>query len=318
MQNMNPRVSIGMPVYNGAQHVAEALESLLSQEFTDFELIISDNASSDKTPEICQRFARADKRVGYYRSRANEGAAENYNRVFRLSRGEYFKWAAHDDISRPEYLRHCVEILDAEPSRVVLCYARTVLIDEAGQVLREYDDQLDIRGPDPGARLRHLLRNLALCNALFGLIRSSALKKTRLIGTYAGSDVVLLAELAMQGEFREIPRPLFFRRMQGCRSANGNETPRHMLGNKTCAQISAWFDPRTRPLMTIPQTKRFLEHLRAVHRSDLSLLDKVDCYEVVLQERLARQRQWRVLGGEFKQAIRQHLKHNGNGQAHRG
>ncbi len=300
-------LSIGLPVYNGAEHLAEALTSLLGQEYGDFELIISDNASTDATEEICRTFAGRDRRVQYHRQATNCGAAANYNRVFELSLGRYFKWATHDDVCAPAYLRRCMEAISANPGRAVLCYGKTILIDGSGAVIRPYEDHLDIRDARPAARLRHLLRNLVLCNAIAGVIRADALRATGLIGTYGGSDVVLLAELVLQGEFWEIPEPLFYRRMARDAANAGHETPKHMHGKDTSAQIAAWFDPRNRERLVLPGTRRLWEHLRAIKRAGLSWSDKLECYDVLLQERLLRQRQWRVLGGEVKQAVRRKL-----------
>jgi glycosyltransferase involved in cell wall biosynthesis len=304
---MAPPISIGLPVYNGAEHLAEALTSLLAQEYGDFELIISDNASTDATEEICRAFAGRDRRIHYHRQATNGGAAANYNRVFELSLGRYFKWATHDDVCAPAYLRRCMETVRADPGRIVLCYGKTILIDGAGAVIRPYEDHLDIRDARPAARLRHLLRNLVLCNAIAGLIRADALRQTGLIGTYGGADVVLLAELVLQGEFWEIPEPLFYRRMARDAANAGHETPKHMHGKETSAQIAAWFDPRNRERLVLPGTRRLWEHLRAIKRAGLSWSDKLECTDVLLQERLLRQRQWRVLGGEVKQAVRRKL-----------
>ena len=127
-----PRVSIGLPVYNGEKFIREAIDSIFSQTFEDFELIISDNGSTDRTQQICQAYAAQDLRIRYYRNKKNIGAARNYNLVFELASGEYFKWAAHDDLCAPEYLERCVEILDRDPD-VVLCYPKTSIIDEHGE-----------------------------------------------------------------------------------------------------------------------------------------------------------------------------------------
>ena len=118
-----PKVSIGLPVYNGEPFLSETIDAILAQTFKDFELIICDNASTDDTERICRRYAARDKRISYYRQHHNIGAAGNFNRVFNLSSGEYFKWAAHDDLIAPEYLARCVEILERDRS-VVLCHSR--------------------------------------------------------------------------------------------------------------------------------------------------------------------------------------------------
>src|SRR5882762_1549884 len=116
-----PRISIGLPVYNGENFITDALESILGQTYTDFELIISDNASTDRTEALCKSYAARDPRIRYWRNAENLGAARNFNRVFELSSGEYFKWTAHDDVLAPDYLEKCIEASDRDPS-VVLVY----------------------------------------------------------------------------------------------------------------------------------------------------------------------------------------------------
>ncbi|MEO1346882.1 MAG: glycosyltransferase family A protein, partial [Pseudomonadota bacterium] len=112
--NQSPRVTIGVPVYNGDAYLAEALDSILNQTFTDFEVIISDNASTDGTEQICRDYAARDDRVRYIRQEKNLGAAPNFNLLVPIARGEYFKWAASDDLIAPEFLNYCVEALEKE------------------------------------------------------------------------------------------------------------------------------------------------------------------------------------------------------------
>jgi len=131
IKNDKPSVSIGMPIYNAEKFLRQALDALLGQTFGDFELIISDNGSTDGSEAICREYASKDSRIKYYKNETNLGAAKNFNRVFELSRGEYFKWASHDDICDPEYLERCVELLDRNPA-VVLCYPKANTIDEQG------------------------------------------------------------------------------------------------------------------------------------------------------------------------------------------
>src|SRR5271168_953917 len=146
-----PRVSIGLPVYNGEPFLRDALDSVLSQTYSDFELIISDNASTDRTAEICAEFAAKDSRIRYYRNNENIGVDRNYNRIFGLSRGEFFRWVAADDLSAPTLLERSVELLDAR-KEVILCYARSRYIDDAGGFLRDYEDKLDINFATPHER----------------------------------------------------------------------------------------------------------------------------------------------------------------------
>src|SRR5262245_23893970 len=207
----SPRVSIGMPVRNGERFIRQAIDSLLAQTFGDFELIICDNASTDQTQQICEEYASRDPRVRYFRNEANLGPAANYNRCFELSRGEYFRWHAHDDQAAPEYLARCVELLDRDPS-VVVAYPKTLVIDESGKPIEEYDFN---PGTD-SARTSTRFRRLVLINhrshravEIFGLMRSSALRRTPLHGCYARADSVLLVRMALLGRFVELADRLF-------------------------------------------------------------------------------------------------------------
>src|SRR4249919_3267459 len=128
---IGPRVSVGMPVFNAERYLETALESILSQSYKDFELVVSDNASTDRTRQICEAHAAMDSRIKYVCNPQNYGVIHNFNNTFRLSSGEYFKWAASDDVCGRDYLRRAVEILDRDPS-VVLVWAKTLGIDEEG------------------------------------------------------------------------------------------------------------------------------------------------------------------------------------------
>ena len=206
------KVSIGLPVYNGDNYLAEAIESVLAQTHENFELIISDNASTDGTEEICRAYAAQDGRITYLRNPENLGAAPNYNNTFHAANGRYFKWIAHDDRCAPEFLQRAVEILDNEPN-VVVCYSQTILIDQHGEVIEHYSDDLHLRSPEPFQRFQKLVNTPGWCNPIFGLMRSSVLAKTPLIANYPRSDRNLLAELTLYGEFYELPEFLLHRRV---------------------------------------------------------------------------------------------------------
>src|SRR3982751_1385660 len=134
----SPRVSIGMPVRNGQRYIRQAIDSLLNQTFSDLELIVCDNASNDATESICRDYAARDSRVRYFRNPQNIGPAENHNKCFALSRGEYFKWHAHDDMCASTQLERCVEALDNDPS-IVIAYPKTLIVDDAGNPVDEYE-----------------------------------------------------------------------------------------------------------------------------------------------------------------------------------
>jgi glycosyltransferase involved in cell wall biosynthesis len=207
-----PRLAIGLPVYNGEDYLEETLVSLQKQTFQDYSLIISDNASTDRTGEICQAYASADPRIHYYRNEKNIGATQNWYRVFDLSSSEYFASAAHDDLYAPEYMQKCMEVLDRDPS-VVLCYTKTRAIDECGNSMGDFTVEVDTTSPHPHDRLYNILAIDALCIQLYGVMRSSALRSTKVYAGYYGCDRNTLFELALLGKLQEIPEYLFFHRL---------------------------------------------------------------------------------------------------------
>lgn len=191
-----PRVSIGVPVYNGERYIAETLDSLLAQTFDDYELIICDNASTDGTGDICRAYAERDPRIRYVRNPENIGAAGNYRRALELSSCEYFRWANADDLFAPEGLARCVGVLDQDPS-VVLTYPKTKFIDERGIVLSEYDDNLDLQSPKASERFLQVMDRLGYVNIIYGLMRTDVLRKTGLLRNFPRGDVPLVIELAL-------------------------------------------------------------------------------------------------------------------------
>jgi len=280
MRSSLPYVSIGLPVYNGERFLVQTLDSLLAQTFENLELIISDNASTDRTQEICQDYAAKDRRIRYYRNDQNLGAARNYNCVFELSTGKYFKWAAHDDLCAPVLIERCVEVLDSEPS-VVICYARTSIIDEHGRHQRDYDDLMDLRSPKPHERFRdYLFRRTGMCNPIFGVIRASELRKTSLIGSYIWSDGVLLGELILRGKIYELPERLLYRR---CHPEQGSRA------NPTRSALAAWYDPANRKRFVWPiKWRYFFERVDCVRRVPLSWHERTRCYLYMMNKALAK------------------------------
>ena len=154
--NAIPRLSIGLPVYNGEEYLAQSIEALLGQSYEDFELIISDNASTDSTADICRRYGRQDSRIRYIRQARNIGLSPNHNFVLQQSRGEFFKWAAADDLYGRDLLKRCVDALDEHPG-VVLAHAWEVAIDGAGNVTQAMDYPLATDSPRAPDRFRSIL-----------------------------------------------------------------------------------------------------------------------------------------------------------------
>lgn len=232
----NPKLSIGLPVYNGENFLASSIESLLAQTYTDFELIICDNASTDGTREICEKYASDDARVKYFPNEQNLGAAPNHNRTYELSTGEYFKWAAHDDELHPEFLSRCMDQIEHSPDSVVLVYTDSELIDAEGQVSGYYDVSVASCDPRPHRRLSRVIQQIGICTPMYGVARKVALQKTRMHGSYLSADYVFIAELALVGEIQKIDQPLFRKRMHDDRYAAATHTTSERL---------SWFDSRS-------------------------------------------------------------------------
>jgi glycosyltransferase involved in cell wall biosynthesis len=282
-----PRVSIGMPVYNGEKFVAEALDSILAQDFGDFELIISDNASTDKTQQICEAYARRDSRVKYSRLPENLGAAKNYNRVFELSSGEFFKWAPHDDLIDPRFLSACLAQFEKAPPETVLVYPKTRVIDGNGKSVAGIDDDPDrtVEMAFP-ARLWRMLGKrdasqslLHRCFPALGLIRRSVLKRTSLIASMPRADRLLVVQLAAAGPFATVDEALSVkRRHDDCSIASAE---RQAQGTELERLIAHWYDPSRRNSFPATLTRLALGYLKAALGAPVGLLDRIKAVGVV-------------------------------------
>lgn len=293
-----PLVSLGLPVHDGERFLTEAIDALVAQTFVDFELIISDNASTDATEAICREHARRDVRIRYWRSTANQGAVWNHNRVLDLARGEFFKWVHHDDICTPTFLEQCVAVFRSEPSAVVLVYPRSRVIDEHGAVLWEHWDGLDLRKPTPHQRLSQLVRNPPNMGTSFlGLARTSALRQTRGILPILSPDYVVLAELALLGEFREVPEFLFLKRYHPGVSRRAHSS---------LATLAEWQKPGSGTQVLLEYWTLFVQHLVAIRRAPVGFGERLRCYATLILgwTRVWRRRLWKELVGLPKELRR--------------
>ena len=270
---MTAIVSVGLPVFNGADYLAASIDSILSQEYTNLELIISDNASTDGTQTIIREAAARDGRVRPHFSRTNMGAAWNFNYVLEVSRGRYFRWAGHDDLILPGFLDTCVGVLSAAPDDNILCYTKSYLTDAEGDVLIEYEDRMHLQDDLPSDRLSAYLRNVRLVNFFFGLWKRSALIATRRLGAYAAADIVLIAELAMAGKFIEVPDRLFVRRRHPDAS---------WLAVGKYERFADWFDPTRDHRLVFPTWRISRELLRGVRLAGVSSAERRRLYRAVL------------------------------------
>ena len=209
IQDKSPLVSIGLPIFNGEKFVREAIDSILAQTFTDFELIIADNASSDRTEIICREYAAQDARIRYQRNETNIGGCNNHNLTFALSRGKYFCWVAHDDLCDRQMLAKYVEVLENNPS-VVLCYSKIIVVNENKEEL--YTQSCELASlSEPEQRFRHLAQDHDVI-MFFSLIRADILRQTQLLPNYPESDLVFFCELSLYGQFYQLPQSLYYRR----------------------------------------------------------------------------------------------------------
>jgi glycosyltransferase involved in cell wall biosynthesis len=272
---ISPRLSIGLPVYNGEKFLRQALECLLTQTFGDFEIVIGDNASTDRTQEICHDYVLRDPRIRYVRHEYNLGAVANFNRVFHLSAAPLFKWAAHDDLHRETYLESCVRLLDEDPD-IVLAHSNTVLIDENSepfpfdQITGCYRDPKTgapetVDGPEIGDsavavdRFWQVLAAARNGTHSFGVIRRLALQQTRLQANFVTSDRVMLAELALLGRFRSNPERLFLKRLHpdvswalSREELKGYLSTDDVAYSRRARQLEAYFStPRGKPIGTL-------------------------------------------------------------------
>lgn len=288
-----PRLSIGLPVYNGEKFLAESLDALLGQTYEDFELIISDNASNDGTADICHRYEKEDSRIRYIRQSHNIGAAPNHNFLVRESRGEFFKWASADDLYARDLLERCVEALSEHPD-VVLAHSWTAAIDSAGNVTQALKYPLATDSPRPPERFRSLLfgcsglygnsdsdddslippdnNGVIRADDMYGVIRADVLRRVAPHGSYYHADRILVLEIALNGPFHQTPDWLYFRRDHGDR---GTHSP-------TLRAWCGWLDPERTSRLRNPTARLLGEYIwgyvAAIRRAPLSSADRRECY----------------------------------------
>jgi glycosyltransferase involved in cell wall biosynthesis len=270
-----PRLSIGLPVYNGEKYLAESLDALLGQTYEDFEIIISDNASTDGTAEICELYMGKDSRIRYFRQAKNIGACPNHDFTFAQARGELFKWAAGDDLYARDLLRRCVEALDADPG-IVLAHAWQGFIDDMGDVTQLVDYPLKTDSPSAPERFRSLLFGVG-GDDFYGVMRSDVLRRTPGNGSYHHSDRTIMAELALLGRFHQVPEVLFFRRDHPDRAERANPSKRARCINMDPLRANPWRHPTVRLV-----AEYVWGFVSAIRRTPMSTADRRRCYRHLL------------------------------------
>jgi glycosyltransferase involved in cell wall biosynthesis len=260
----NPKVTVGLPVYNGERYLAQAIESVLGQTYGDLVLLISDNASTDATQDICTSFAAKDSRVVYHRQPQNIGAGPNHDWVATHATGKYFKWGADDDYILPEFLERCVARLEAEPD-AVLCHTRTRIAREGGDSYATHYSGLEAARPSD--RFGVVILKPHWCVEQYGVIRTSALLQTELQARYYGKDKAMLAELALLGRFLHVPEPLFVNR----------DHPGRSMRAVRISNRARFHDPNhAGPKVT--QWAQYTDYVRAVRRHVHDRDEVLRCY----------------------------------------
>jgi glycosyltransferase involved in cell wall biosynthesis len=292
-----PRISIGLPVYNGERYLRVAVDSILNQTLRDWELIICDNASIDGTEAICREYSERDPRVRYFRNPSNIGGSRNFCKVFELARARYFKWVAVDDYCAPGFLDQCKRVLDESPDTVV-CTTKVSLIDQDGKIVRRYAERQDM--PQARARDRMMARAEMdpMSNAVYGLMRAEVIMRTAVIGDYVGSDEVFLAEMSLYGRFAEVPEYLLFRRIH----------PGAYSWEVTPERFREFYAPskKTGSRFMYRAWCHLFGYLRAIGRAPLPIMERLGLLGYVL-----RMAWWQraKLAGEVILAVRSRARH---------
>lgn len=265
-----PRLSIGLPVYNGEDFLAESLEALLGQTFENFELIISDNASTDGTADICRRYAKQDSRIRYFRQPHNLGCNPNHNFVIEQARGELFKLASDDDLYARDLLKFCVEALDESP-HFVLAHAWSAIIDTSGTVVNLVNYPVATDAPRAPDRFRSMLFD-GWGDDDGGVIRTSVLRRVKPYDSYHFADRVFMTEIGLHGPFYQVPDWLWFRRQHP-----GQAGMRRGVRDR-CVTL----DPRRESRLRHPAARLYAEYVwgyvDAIRRAPLSPAERKECY----------------------------------------
>jgi glycosyltransferase involved in cell wall biosynthesis len=267
-----PRLTIGLPVYNGEKYVAESIDALLGQSFTDFELIISDNASTDSTGEICRRYEKQDSRVRYFRQQQNVGLAPNVNFIVGQARGELYKEASHDDLYAENLLERCVQALDEYP-QVVLAHSWTAKVDGSGTVTAAYEYPLTTATPRAPERFRSMLFDSGGDDD-YGVMRMDVRRRIALMGSHHHADRTITAEIALYGPFYQVPEWLYFRREHA--GQNGRASMRRRCANMDPRRANRWLHPAPRLY-----GEYIGAYVNGIRRAPLSAADRRDCYRLL-------------------------------------
>jgi glycosyltransferase involved in cell wall biosynthesis len=268
-----PTVTIGLPVYNGGEYLESSIESLLGQTYRDFELVISDNASTDGTEAVCRAFAGRDSRVVYTRLAENIGGVANHTRVLQLARGKYFMWASSDDLWQPTYVERCCAVLDADPS-VVVAYSINAMMDEKGAP-RGTVKPGSFDSPEPVQRFRELVDIYRSIEPFYGLMRTEVVRNhTAPLTKHPGFDRIMFAEIGLLGRLKRVDEPLYCRRLHEKQSVKAYPSLRSRY---------RWINPQRSRRFVWPHFEYAARFTAAALRSAPGLRAKLGCMWVMVK-----------------------------------
>lgn len=265
--SLETQVTIGLPIYNSGAHLTLAVESLLSQTYRNIRLLISDNASTDGSEQICRTFAELDSRVTYVRLDRNIGGIGNHQRVRQLAKTPYFMWAAGDDIWEPTYIEECMRILVADAD-VVVAYTLNAEMDEEGRPVRVVEPGPPLDTNDAVARFAALTDINSVIEPFYGIIRTEQLHRAAPLFLHPGFDRILFAELSLYGKLRQVPNPLYHRR-------------RHPGQSSACPSMRSsylWANPNRPRRLVWPHIEYLLHFASVARRAAPNLRILIDCW----------------------------------------
>lgn len=291
------KVTVGIPVYNSADTVAEAIDSVRGQTMSAWRLVIADNASTDDTAAIAERYAADDERISIIRHPRNLGQAANFASVFDGVETEYFVWLSGDDRFRPQYLAACIAELEADTDLIGV-FTEAEAIDGVGENLGRFTERPGIDRDHPDLPTRFAASVHATVGfAMFGVYRTEALRRSPLLEPYVGSDRVLAGALALIGPIRELPVVGFDRRVHAQQYSRAVNTNRDRFRSYAGREA-----PRLRPLWPV----RILRLAQIVWATPVSVAERLRLLRVVFGSFTVR-----ILKGEVTMVVRTAAKHLG-------
>lgn len=267
--SITPLISVGVPVYNDADWLQNALDHILGQTYTNLEVIIADDGSTDSSRDICREYASRDGRIRYFENKHNLGVWGNHRFVFDVSQGDYFAWGSGHDYWEPLYINTLLEQLYANPA-VVMCCPKALNFKDG--VASQPPGLLDTRGMAPREGIKSLMEfrlEGGSMDIFYGLYRSEFLEKVEVGRDVLSADEIMFAELLFMGELLQINIPLIHKvKSRGSKDVRANRaTYREYLDSQKLSVGSVF-------KYYLPRLYSFAEYMRMVENAKIDLADK--------------------------------------------